>query len=319
SKRVRALIEHLQPATDRNHRHFDGAETRRGLRPSRTSHLLWSPMVARSRAPGFPDRSRRVDFPGCCSYRPVLGGPAGEAERDPCDFDRAVSRLLASADMGRAYDVFAAGGPTGPHDFDGRARGDARRRHSTRSPGLRAGAVPRARLGARASYPAPAGTANSRHAERPQPAGAGRRIRRPAFGLRPEWRARAQASAVPRLGASSSLRVVAWTGGVRRGPGRQLRDLRLEDRPESDHHPSVVAPALGHPNGPAALGVGRRSQGRKRAPETRPDRSLRLNRAEALAAHDPGRAARGTDESLGKEIPIALGSWWTSRNLLRRR
>src|SRR5262249_37449018 len=27
--------------------------------------------------------------------------------------------------------------------------------------------------------------------------------------------------------------------------------------------------------------------------------------------HDPGRPARGTDESPGKEIPIALWSWWT--------
>src|SRR5262249_32357462 len=176
----------------------------------------------------------------------------------------------------------------------------------TRSPRLGAGAVPRARRGARASYPTPAGTAHSRHAEHSQPAGPRRGIRRTALGLHPEWRVRAQASAVTRLGASISLRAVAWTGGIRRGPGRQFRVLRFENRPESDHHPSIVAPALGHPNGPVALGVGWRSQGGERAPETRPYRSLRRNRGEALAAHDPGRPARRTDESLGKEIPMTM-------------
>ena len=50
--------------------------------------------------------------------------------------------------------------------------------------------------------------------------------------------------------------------------------LRFEDRPGSDQHPSVVAPALGHPNGPAALGVGWGSEGGERARETRPYRSL---------------------------------------------
>jgi hypothetical protein len=53
-----------------------------------------------------------------------------------------------------------------------------------------------------------------------------------------------------------------------------VRDFRFEDRPGSDQHPSVVAPAVGHPNGPAALGVGWGSEGGERAPETRPYRSL---------------------------------------------
>src|SRR4030095_4677678 len=170
---------------------------------------------SRRRSParrGFPDRSRCVNFPSCRSYRPVLGGPAREAERDPCDFDRAVRGLRSFADVGRAYDVFADTGLSGPHDLDARARGDTRRRRPTRSPRLWAGAVPLARRGACASHPTPAGTANSRHAERPQPAGAGCGIRRPAFGLRPEWRARAQTSALTRLGASIPLRAVAWTG-----------------------------------------------------------------------------------------------------------
>src|SRR5262249_50316031 len=101
------------------------------------------------------------------------------------------------------------------------------------------------------------------------------RIRRPAFGLRPEWRARAQASAVTRLGASIPLRAVARTGGSLRGPGRQVLELRVEDRPEADHHASGVGSAFGHSKRKVHLGVGWRSQGGERAPETRPYRSLR--------------------------------------------
>src|SRR5438034_7064341 len=79
---------------------------------------------------------------------------------------------------------------------------------------------------------------------------------------------------------------------VRSSPDRPARDLRLEGGPGPGHHPPAVAAALGRPDGPAALGVGRRGDRRERAPEARADRSSPRDRPEAVAAYDPGGLAR---------------------------